>query len=132
MKSRNAKTVGAALIPFEDQLQIALADWLHIVRPACLWWHTPNGGWRSRREAGRFKRMGVLSGVPDLVFVGMPKCQIAFIELKTAKGRLSDDQHTFIDRCIELGIPVHVIATDDTSRLITEVSRLLKRWGALP
>lgn len=130
MKNRGAKTV--AMIPHEDQLQTTLADWLHIVSPACLWWHTPNGGWRSKREAARFKKMGVLSGVPDLVFVGMPKCRIAFIELKTAKGRLSDNQQAFIDRCAALSVSVHVIATDDTSRLITEVNRLLKRWGALP
>ena len=131
MKTNNAKTVAAALIPHEDQLQIALSDWLHIVRPNCIWWHTPNGGRRSKREAGRFRSMGVMPGVPDLTFVGMPKCPIAFIELKTARGRLSDDQNAFADRCNEHDIPAHVIATDDTNFLITETSRLLKSWGAL-
>ena len=33
-------------------------------------WHTPNGGGRSKAEAGILKAMGVLAGMPDLFVMG--------------------------------------------------------------
>lgn len=33
-------------------------------------WHTPNGGGRSKAEAGILKAMGVLAGMPDLFVLG--------------------------------------------------------------
>lgn len=32
-----------------------------------LWWHTPNGGLRRKREAAKLRAMGVLAGVPDVL-----------------------------------------------------------------
>ena len=131
MKSRSAICASGAPKPRESELQIALCDWLRLVRPACLYWHTANGGLRSKSEAVRFRRMGVLSGVVDLIFIGMPRCPVAFVELKTVAGRLSSDQGAFIDRCNDLGVPVHVVSADDTDHLIAEVNALLVDWGAL-
>ena len=33
-------------------------------------WHAPNGGGRSKAEAGIFKALGVLAGMPDLFVLG--------------------------------------------------------------
>lgn len=33
-------------------------------------WHTPNGGGRSKAEAGILKALGVLAGMPDLFVMG--------------------------------------------------------------
>lgn len=49
----------------EDDLQKAVAQLLDLL--GWLWWHTPNGGKRSAREAARLKAMGVKAGVPDVL-----------------------------------------------------------------
>jgi len=77
----------------EDDLQEEVAEYLDIaLRSPTLWWHTPNGGNRSWSEAKRFKKMGVKSGVPDVIIIhhGVPY----FIELKAPKGKPSPQQIT--------------------------------------
>ena len=52
-----------------------------------LMFHVPNGGGRSKAEAGRFKAEGVKAGVPD-IFLPVPSQGMhgLFIELKRLKG----------------------------------------------
>ena len=59
--------------------------------------HSPNGGHRSKREGAVFRGMGVRPGFPDLIYpapVG-GYAGVAF-ELKTASGRLSDEQRDWL------------------------------------
>jgi len=59
--------------------------------------HSPNGGRRSKREGAVFRGMGVRPGFPDLIYpapVG-GYAGVAF-ELKTASGRLSDEQRDWL------------------------------------
>lgn len=59
--------------------------------------HSPNGGHRSKREGAVFRGMGVRPGFPDLIYpapVG-GYSGVAF-ELKTASGRLSDEQRDWL------------------------------------
>lgn len=58
--------------------------------------HIPNEGKRSLQAAATLKAMGMRSGVSDL-FVALPRGEYhgAWIELKTIKGRLSDNQKDF-------------------------------------
>lgn len=67
-----------------------------------LLYHVPNGGGRSRAEAGRFKAEGVKAGVPDLCLpVARGQFHGLYIELKRAKGgRLHPEQRRWLD---ELG-----------------------------
>jgi hypothetical protein len=55
----------------EEALQIAAVAYLNaaLTKP---WFchHIPNGGFRTKVEAGKFKRMGVLPGMPDLLVWG--------------------------------------------------------------
>lgn len=55
--------------------------------------HIPNGGYRSKAEAGRFKAMGVKPGVPDIC---LPAPRRGFhglyIEMKAEGGRVSEKQ----------------------------------------
>ncbi len=61
-----------------------VADWLH---------HSPNGGSRHILEAAKFKRMGVKAGFPDLFcYRPMGDWHGLFVELKAAKGRVSEAQ----------------------------------------
>lgn len=89
----------------EDALQIACANYCRVaLPPSVLWWHTPNGGRRNVREAARLKRMGTRPGVPDFTLIwseerddgwDSPRVVVAFIELKSAAGRLSPGQRDF-------------------------------------
>ena len=131
MRARKPRHPGGPPLPLEWQLQTGPVDWLRLARPRCMYFHVPNEGARTKSEAARLQRMGVVAGVPDLVFMGMPNCQVALIELKVAGGSLSPEQVAFAARCNDVDVPVHVIATDDTAELIEAVRSRLVGWGAL-
>ena len=105
----------------EDQLQIATANWLNLSIDIP-WWHTPNGGARSKKTAGILKMMGTKPGVPDLTFI-LNDGKAAFIELKTAKGRLQPTQIAFRETVKSHGCPYAVC------RSIEEVDGTLRAWG---
>ncbi len=55
----------------EERLHRQLVAFLRVALPKpWLVFHVPNGGARSKAEAGAFKAMGVLAGMPDLFVVG--------------------------------------------------------------
>jgi len=87
----------------EQDLQKAIWE-LYQARYAAhfLMFHPPNGGSRSAREGAIFKTMGVVAGVPD--FIGCLYGGVFFaIELKAAKGKLSESQKAFKARCDRFG-----------------------------
>lgn len=71
----------------------AESDWPELA----LFFAVPNGGYRSRRTAGRLKAEGVRRGVPDYLF---PVPRGGFnglaIELKTRTGRPSPEQRVWL------------------------------------
>lgn len=69
-----------------------------------VWHHCPNGGRRTKREAGKLKLMGVLSGVPDtfLPLRAGEYCGL-YIELKKAGGSPSPDQVTYMEAVTKEG-----------------------------
>ena len=75
----------------EEALHRTIADFLNCALPYdAFWWHTPNGGGRSKAEAGIFKALGVKAGFPDIGIVW--RSSWYFIELKATRGRVSDAQ----------------------------------------
>lgn len=81
----------------EEDLHRAAFQWVGLMsgrhRLLRFMFHTPNGGKRPKGEAGKLRAMGQKPGVPDLmlprrcgVYAGLA------IELKSPKGRVSDDQ----------------------------------------
>jgi len=85
----------------ENQPQYALA----IERTFAI----PNGGRRSKREAGRFKAEGVKAGVSDIF------CALAcgphhglFIEMKSLTGYPSREQREWVEKSIACGYCAHV------------------------
>ena len=64
----------------------------------------PNGGGRSKREAGRLKAEGVRSGVSD-VFLSMPAggAHGLYIEMKSLTGCASREQKDWLADSTELG-----------------------------
>lgn len=106
----------------EEALQITVVHYLHHALDGCAtYFHCPNGGKRSPAEAARFKAMGVISGVPDIIVIDSGRC-IA-IELKAGKGTLTANQKRY-HRLLGLArVPVYVC------RSLDEVIVALERCG---
>lgn len=82
----------------EDTLQMLCVRWFGWQYPeyAPLLHHSPNGGKRNAREAGRFKAMGTKAGFPDLFLpVARGNYHGLMVELKTATGRQSPLQRAW-------------------------------------
>ena len=107
----------------EEQLQRTITDWLWLVRPRCMWWHTPNSGRRSKAEAGVFKALGVRAGVPDLLFVLPPAARLCAIELKAGRGGLSEEQEQFEADILRMGGEFALC------RYLGQVQEALAGWG---
>ena len=103
-----------AAVP-EIKIHIAILDYLRAVLPDALVWHTPNGGARNISEAKSLKRMGVLPGVPDIIVITRAG-KALFIEVKTARGKLSLEQSSFRDFCVAAGLPWALCRSVDDAR----------------
>ena len=118
----------------EDRLQIAVATYLDLLSnmKKFRWCHVPNGGARSKVEAGIFKAMGVKAGVPD-VMIFKPKwrtednihsCGLA-IELKVVyvggrKNYASPQQKEWMQYLEQIGWEVHLAYDFDTVKKIVD------------
>ena len=114
----------------EDDLHMAVWS-LICMRQArdVMVFHPANGGARSAREGARFKRMGVLAGVPDLVCI--VKGRTYGLELKraktaiTAKGTTSPAQREIHAKWVAAGGEYGI------ARSVTEAQAVLTKWGVL-
>ena len=57
-----------------------------------LWWHTPNGERRDKVTGAILKAMGVKPGVPDFLLYDTRTGHLHCLEVKAARGYLSDTQ----------------------------------------
>ena len=102
-KRRTVVSEGVSWQPTEEQEQMAVIEWRDLMvnqfPELRLLIHIGNGGWRSKPEAVRFKKMGVHPGVSDLF---LPVARGGFhglwVEMKRQKGgKLSPDQKQWIE-----------------------------------
>lgn len=109
----------------EDDLQEAFTTWIRMQHPTVCAFAIPNGGKRNLREAMRFKRQGVLPGVPDY-FIAKQKdgCPGLFIEFKSKKGKTTAKQNLLISLLIDAGYKVIVLK--DLHEAIQVVNDYLK------
>jgi hypothetical protein len=91
--------------------------------PGLVWWHTPNGGERSKIEGAIFKGMGLRAGVSDLVLVHDGR--IFALELKAKGGRASEAQLDFLAGMESAG--AFTALAEGLDRAI----RTLEAWGLL-
>ena len=93
----------------EDALQQLCYMWFHNTYPQYrgLLFHVPNGGSRNPREGKKFKQIGVVAGVADLLFLINSKCYC--LELKTEVGRQSKKQQDWQDLVQRNGMEYYVI-----------------------
>lgn len=103
------------------QSEIALVT---LFRSRCRTWcpavavvAVPNAAKRTQWAAARAKREGMATGFPDLMCLAPGK--IAFLEMKTAKGRLSPAQEEWSERLQGMGFPCGVFRdADDALRFL--------------
>lgn len=96
----------------EEATHRAIASALAVCLPKpWLYWHTPNGGARSKAEGGILKALGTKPGIPDLFVAG--EGRVIGLEIKAPKGRLSPAQKDTIGALAEAGIPTVVVHSID-------------------
>jgi len=90
----------------EDYLQSECVRWFRYQYPEMkkLLFAVPNGGKRGKATAAILKAVGVVAGVSDLILLVSKKGYGSLcIEMKTPKGRQSDDQAAFEIEAISAG-----------------------------
>ena len=96
----------------EDALQKAVCQYLDVALPPdAIYWHTPNGGGRSKAQAGIFKAMGVKAGIPDLFILW--NGELSGIELKAGRGTVSPAQKAMHEALEIQHVPVAVCRSID-------------------
>lgn len=95
----------------ELQLQGECFQWAWNTFPKTrrLLFHVPNGGKRSKVEASWLKSSGVISGIPDLLFLW--KSILYAFEAKAEKGVVSDAQKAVHTAWAEHGVTVILFRT---------------------
>lgn len=107
----------------EHGIQVAIMQFLDRALPSsCYAFAVPNGGKRNAVTGAILKREGVKAGVADIVILRNPGL-CALIEVKTAKGSLSNSQKAFRDWCAANGFPYAVV------RGVGDVQAALMDWG---
>ena len=88
-------------------------------------YHVANEGKRSVQYKVKLKKMGFLSGVPDLV-VEYPQGKVLYIELKNERGQLSDAQKLFKVQSSALETP-HYVVKGSVKKCLEEIANIIDR-----
>jgi hypothetical protein len=136
-KSKRQRGVKPKPAP-EFPVHCAIADTLYRwIAPGWLFWHTPNGGERTKRidprtgrryspEGQRLKRMGLRDGVSDFLLIGPPAAQLHAYELKREGETPTEEQLQFGQDVLNAG---GKFAWGDTYE---HAIAQMQAWGALP
>jgi len=100
----------------EDNFQKTFARFMWLAYPEVLWFHCPNGGSRNVLEGAKFKAMGVLPGVSDVLILEPKKgFNGLIIELKVSKGKLQKTQEHFLNKATLRGYKCAVCYNMDSA-----------------
>lgn len=93
----------------EDALQIQVINYLRYQHPKSIFFHVPNGGNRNAIEGAKFKRMGVLSGVPDILILNSNYSYNGLaLELKIKPNKPTKNQIDVMKKFEDVGFQVEV------------------------
>lgn len=105
----------------EDHLQMQVMSYIRYQYPDLLAFHTPNGGNRNALEGSKFKRMGVLPGVPDILIPKPNKQYYGLcIELKIHPNKTTDSQKTVLGKFASSNWQTEVCYDYDTATKIID------------
>jgi len=125
----------------EEQIHLELVERVRLTNARTLFWHTPNSGLLAPQYRRKVLALGMLPGVPDLLFFTPPKILRevvvidphdavlrvpyvgAALELKSDDGTLKDSQRDVLDQLHELGWTTAV-----TYGLDAGIAKL-REWG---
>ena len=81
----------------ESDIQIEVVEWLKSKQSdyRIRFFSIPNEGQRKVWFLNKLVRMGLKSGVPDLV-IEFPQGRMVYLEIKTEKGKLSETQQNYL------------------------------------
>ena len=81
----------------ESDIQIEVVDWFKSKQSEYRFriFSVPNEGQRKVWFLNKLVRMGLKSGVPDLI-LEFPKGRMVYLEIKTEKGKLSETQQNWL------------------------------------
>ena len=96
----------------ELEIQTGFRNRLRYVAPQVSMVAVPNAAKRSLWAARQAKLEGLATGFPDCMCI-WPGAGICFLEFKTAKGRLSENQAEWIERLDDRGHRVAVVRSVD-------------------
>lgn len=99
-------------------------------RLGLIWCHVPNEGVRTWKTAALLKSLGMKKGVPDVLIFSPPPIGGfgAAIEVKTTRGRLSEEQREWLNMLSAIGWKTLVArSVDDVRNFLAEIGYLEKR-----
>jgi hypothetical protein len=99
----------------EDRMQMAVARYLDLL--GVLWFHPANERKTSIQAGVRLKKKGVKSGVPDCLMLESNNTYKGLvIELKTTKGKLSENQKKWLSDLQDNGFCCYVCRSFDEAK----------------
>lgn len=106
----------------ESKLQEAVSHYLQVSYGNLLFFHTPNGGFRYKKQAKNFKAQGVKAGIPDIMIIKARGDYHGFAcELKVGKNKPTIIQLAVMEQLKQEGWRVHVAySLAEFSRLFSE------------
>ena len=118
----------------EDDVHISIVEWFEVVKPeGAVLHHSPNESWKSNVSwRMKQKRMGVRHGFPDLLIL----CPMdhwkwshhyapILLEVKTAKGIISQNQESCISDLKNADCHVHIVRSiDDAAECLIKYMEL--------
>ena len=115
----------------EYAFHCSVAQYLDKALPPECWWTTFPAGGGGKARGGKLKAMGLKAGVPDILILHRrPSChRVLWLELKAAKGTLSDSQALFL-RAMH---PFHSTGLGAAvARSLEDVEAILRDFGVKP
>lgn len=111
----------------EDFIQYKCAQWLRDNN--ILHCHVPNGLKSNPRDVARFKAMGLVAGVHDLLLFFRP-AKLVLVELKTDDGRLNPAQVRWHANIAKKEFPRHIIQSSDWQESVRQLAEIVAPYLA--
>lgn len=108
---------------YEAQLQKSIISVLKYSLHDCLFFHVPNGGKRTAAEGAKFKAMGVMAGVADILI--FKEGMFYAIELKVGTNPQSKSQNYFQNKWQSEGGKYAIVKSID------ELQIVLRKWNLI-
>jgi hypothetical protein len=113
----------------EHQIQSLLFKWFKLQHPKLLMFAIPNAAKRSYAQASYMKSEGLVAGIADIFLMCPTSCYHGmFIELKSAKGKVSSSQKEFMAAASSMNyLAVVCFGFDEAKEAITKYLQDIKK-----